>query len=255
MLEKRVNLFGVKIDDIPLKRAAFLAYKSIACGERRCFFTPNLQMLSSAKENDDIKKLLNSSSVSLPDGFSLKILAKMLGVTMENTVPGIDFGEALLEIAEREGAGVFLLGGKRGVAERAAKNIVNKYTRLKICGAFHGYFEEKHVYAVCKMIEKSKADVLIVCQGFPRQERFARLVMKKVDCIKVVVCLGGSIDIWSGDVKRAPEPMRAFHLEWLWRIANDPSRCTRFARSLDAFPFAFKIGLKKYLSSGMKGRK
>lgn len=255
MLEKRVNLFGVKIDDIPLRRALLLARKSILGGERRIFFTPNLQMLSMARSDDKIKELLNSSSLSLPDGFSLKILAKISGKRIENTVPGIDFGEALLKIAEREGARVFLLGGERGVAKRAAKNILKKHPKLKICGAFHGYFKREHADAVCKMIEKSGADVLIVCQGFPRQENFARIVMRNSKSVKVVACLGGSLDVWAGDKARAPEYFRDCHLEWLWRIANEPSRIVDFLKSLDAFPYALKSGLEKILACGIKGQK
>ena len=255
MLEKRVNLFGVRIDDSTLRRAALLARKSILSGERRSFFTPNLQMLSRAREDEKIKELLNSASVSLPDGFSLKILAKISGRRIENTVPGIDFGEALLKIAEKEGARVFLLGGKRGVAKRAAKKLLEKHPRLKICGAFHGYFKHCQAEAVCKMIEKSGADVLIVCQGFPRQEKFARLAMQKARSVKAVACLGGSLDVWAGDKERAPECLRDCHLEWLWRIANEPSRCAEFIKSLDLFPVAFKGGLEKILSCGIKEQK
>ena len=255
MLEKRVNLFGVRIDDITLRRAALLARKSILLGERRCFFTPNLQMLSKARGNDEIKELLNSSSISLPDGFSLKILVGILGKRVENTVPGIDFGEELLKISEKEGARVFLLGGRRGVAKRAAKKLFEKHQRLKICGVFHGYFKSEHAGAVCKMIEKSGADVLIVCQGFPRQEEFARFVMSESKSVKVVACLGGSIDVWAGDIKRAPECLRDCHLEWLWRILNEPSRCAEFIKSLDVFPSALRCGLEKILSYGIKGQK
>ena len=204
MLRKRVNLFGVDVDDISLCHATFLAYKSIKGGKRRSFFTPNLEMLSYASRDEEIQRLLNSSTVSLPDGYSLKMIGKILGKEIKNTVAGIEFGEALLEIADKEGTRVFLLGGKRGVAEKAAENILFKYPNLKICGTLHGFFNQNHAIKVSQMIEKSRAEILIVCQGFPKQERFANYMMENSECIKVVACLGGALDVWSGDLRRAP---------------------------------------------------
>ena len=252
MLRKRVNLLGINIDDISLDRATFLAYKSLRGGKRRSFFTPNLEMLSSAQKNEEIKKMLNSASVSLPDGFSLKIIAKILGKEIKHTVAGIEFGEALVEIAEKEGARVFLLGGRKGVAPRAAKSILAKHPSLRVCGTFHGYFKAKHIPAVARMIEKSGADILIVCQGFPKQEHFANFVMKNTEFVKVVACLGGAFDIWSGDLERAPKSMRDIHAEWLWRIIQEPSRLERFVKSLDAFPCALEKGIEKMILCGMK---
>lgn len=255
MLQKRVNLLGIKIDDISMKRATFLALKSIRGGDRRCFFTPNLQMLSDAHENDEIKELLNSSSVSLPDGAGLKLVARIIGIDLENTVVGIDFGERLLSLAEREGAKVFLLGGERGVAGRAAKRIMEKHPRIRICGAFHGYFKPQQAGAVCRMIERSDADILIVCQGFPRQELFARFVMERSEGIKVIACLGGSLDVWSGDLLRAPVWMREIRLEWLFRLLQEPSRCARFLHSLDILGIALERRIEKMLLRGIKEQK
>lgn len=255
MLRKRVNLFGAYIDDISLKHAVLLARQSLCGGEKRCFFTPNLEMISRARREEQIKELLNSSSVALPDGFGLKILASIMQKKIENTVAGIDFGENLLRLAEREGAKVFLLGAERGVVQKAARNILTKHPRLDICGAFHGYFKQEQSGAVCRMIEKSGADTLIVCQGFPRQEEFARLMMSRENSLKVIACLGGSLDVWSGKVSRSPKLMRDIHLEWLWRMANEPSRCARFVKSLDAITGALEKRMVKILFCGINEQK
>jgi N-acetylglucosaminyldiphosphoundecaprenol N-acetyl-beta-D-mannosaminyltransferase len=251
MLQKRINLFGVDIDDISLDRATFLAYKSIRGGKRRSFFTPNLEMLSGALGDEKLLQALNSASVSLPDGYSLKIVAKILGKEIKNTVPGIDFGERLLELCEKEGARVFLLGGKRGVASRAAKSIVRKHPEIKICGTFHGYFKSCDVAAVCRMIEKSRADALIVCRGFPKQELFALQAMKKLDRLKVVTCLGGAFDVWAESSRRAPTCVRNMHLEWMWRIMEEPSRCFRLVSSLDVMIKAMDARFEKIIDLGI----
>ena len=238
-----------------MDRAVFLAYKSIMGGERRCFFTPNMQMLSSAQKEKRTKELLNSASVSLPDGAGLKLVAKLVGTEIKNTVAGIDFGERLFGLAEKERARVFILGGGREVAERAAKNIMKKHPRIKICGTFHGYFKPQHTSAVCRMIEMSAPDVLIVCQGFPKQERFARFVMRNTSCVKVIACLGGSLDVWAGDLLRAPQWMRSMQLEWLFRLLQEPSRCARFVRSCDVLGIALEKRIEKMLLCGMKEQK
>ncbi len=251
MLQKRVNLFGVRIDDIDMKRALLFACKSLRGGERRCFFTINPEMLARAVDEERIKRLLNSSSVSLPDGFGLKLVGKILGNEVKHTTPGIDFGEGLISVASKTRARVFFLGGKRGVAHRAARNMLIKYPGLIPCGAFHGYFKKEHTSAVIKMIEKSGADIVIVCLGFPRQEGFALKLMEQTQAIKVVACLGGSFDVWSGEVERASECLRRLHLEWLYRVARQPSRVFRLVKSFDAVLYAGKSRLEKMIACGI----
>ncbi len=234
MLRKRVNLFGVWIDDISLGGALLLAEKSLAeNGKARSFFTPNLEMIAAARGDKRIKKLLNMSSVALPDGFSLKIIAKALGKEIVNTVPGIDFGEELFELAQKLGAGVFLLGGRRGVAKEAARRLRLRYPKLNICGTHHGYFESGGEGDVLDAIERSGPQILIVCRGFPRQESFAaKCIMGALPSIKVVACLGGALDVWSGRSERAPKLMRKIHLEWLYRVAREPKRLSRLFSAL-----------------------
>ena len=91
--------------------------------------------------------------------------------------------------------------------------------------------------------------------GFPRQEKFVSQYRDVLPCVKVFACLGGSLDVWSGDVRRAPAIIRKAHLEWLWRIILEPERLTRFACSLDVIFAAMGLGMRKILPyRGMKAR-
>ena len=255
MLQKRVNLFGLLVDDVDLAKALSFAENSLGDVKARVFFTPNLEMLSAAYRSEGARRMLSGSDVSLPDGFGLKIVSGLLGEPLENTVPGIDFGEGLLRLASQRGDGVFLLGGREGVAERAAQVLSSKYRKLRICGVHHGYFGDDEAPLVCEKINASGARILIVCRGFPRQEKFVSQYRDVLPCAKVFACLGGSLDVWSGDVRRAPAIIRKAHLEWLWRIILEPERLTRFVCSLDVISAAIRISIRKILSfRGMKAR-
>lgn len=250
MLQKRINLFGLLVDDVDLSGAILLAESSLGEGKSRVFFTPNLEMLSGACRSEGILKILKSADVSLPDGFGLRLVAKLLGVPLSNTVAGIDFGEGLLSIAASGGLGVFLLGGREGVAERAARALASKYQNLRICGVHHGYFGDDEAPLVCEKINASGARILIVCRGFPRQEKFVADYRNVLPCVKVFACLGGSLDVWAGDICRAPEIIRKARLEWLWRIILEPERLSRFIISLDVIFNALGVFLKRITAFG-----
>lgn len=245
MLKKRVNLFGLFVDDISLRRAIELARNSILGAERRCFFTPNLEMLEMARKHEDIRDLMNSASVLLPDGIGVVLASRFLNSPVKNKVAGIDFGEELIALCERENKSIFLLGGKSGVAKMAAKKLLKKHPKLKICGIHNGYFEEDDESVIVEKINSANPDVLIACMGFPKQEAFVNKYKNELPSVKVFACLGGALDIWSGRKIRSPKILRNAHLEWLWRTILEPERIIRVAGSVPALMVAAKNGFKK----------
>ena len=253
MLQKKVNLFGLLIDDIDMEGAIEISREALAPGEQKSFFTPNLEILDGARKSAGVCDVLNSANVSLPDGVGVKIVGRLLGKPINNTVAGIDFGENLFKLASKEGKSVFLLGGKEGVAERAANRLQAEYSNLQISGVHHGYFGEDELNTVCRKINDSKAEVLIVCRGFPRQEKFVFMAKYRLPNVKIFACLGGAIDIWSGAKKRAPAFVVKLRLEWFWRIIGESERAKRFLISLDTLFEAIKIWFKNLLYRlGMK---
>ena len=247
MLKKYVNLFGLCIDDIPLSRAVGLARTSLHSAEQRIFFTPNLEMLEAARKSDEIKVLLNSASILLPDGVGVLLASRLSDTPIANKVAGIDFGEELIALAEREKKSIFLLGGRAGVAKKAAKNLLKKHPDLKICGIHNGYFENED--EVVLKIQKSEPDILIVCMGFPRQEEFVSNHKDQFSNVNVIACLGGALDVWSGKKKRAPTLLQRAHLEWAWRTLLEPKRALRLVKSLPALTFALENKFQKLVNN------
>ena len=122
---------------------------------------------------------------------------------------------------------LYLLGSKPGVGELAGQNMREKHPGLRICGIADGYFKDEDE-AVGK-IRASGADVLFVCLGAPKQERFMVRHRQELP-VRLMIGLGGSLDAFAGTVKRAPKWMIRLNLEWLYRLLKEPKRFGRMLR-------------------------
>ena len=219
-----IQLHGVNIHNTTLPEAVDYALS----GEHSpCWIvTPNALMLDSCKREPKNATLLSEADLAIPDGAGVLMAAKRQGTPLSCRVAGIEFGEALLARASEDGLRVFLLGGKEGVAERAAKSLCQKYPSLCICGTSWGYFAKsgEEDRRVISYIRACRPDVLLVCMGFPMQEEWIDMHMHLLDGVRVVAGLGGSLDVWSGDLRRAPKIVSHMGLEWAWRMAKEPKR-------------------------------
>lgn len=221
---EEIKLYGVKIDNVTKNEAVYRAL--CHTGEPCVVFTPNALMLERARQDNELANLLNRASLSLPDGAGVLWAAEKMGTPLSERVAGIDFGTEILARAERAGLRVFLLGAGEGVAERAAENLRKKHPRLCICGTTWGYFQkdgEENIRTI-SYIRACRPDVLFVCMGFPVQEHWVIENLHHLTDIRVIACLGGSFDIWAGDLHRAPVWMSRAGMEWLWRMLCQPKR-------------------------------
>ena len=219
-----IKLYGVKIDNVTKDAAVYQSLR--ATGEPCVVFTPNALMLERARRDARLAELLNRASLSLPDGRGVLLAAEKMGTPLAERVAGIDFGAELLLRAERAGLRVFLLGGGEGVAARAAEELRKKHPRLCICGTTWGYFNKdgEENLQVVSYIRACRPHILFVCMGFPVQERWVIENLHHLTDIRVIACLGGSLDVWAGDLSRAPKWMSHSGLEWLWRMLCQPKR-------------------------------
>ncbi|MBQ8311451.1 MAG: WecB/TagA/CpsF family glycosyltransferase [Clostridia bacterium] len=220
----RICLYGVGIDNVTMGEAVKIALAQV--GAPCVVFTPNAVMLDAARREAALCELLGRASLSLPDGMGVVRLAKRRGTPLKERVAGIDFGEALLERAAKEKLRVFLLGGGEGVAAQAARRLQMRYPSLCICGTAWGYFDKngEENQEVLARIHASRADILLVCMGFPLQEQWITDNLHALSDVRVIAGLGGSLDVWSGRVNRAPAPVSKMGLEWAWRMLREPRR-------------------------------
>lgn len=209
--------------------ALAICTERIAQGKKTSLFTPNSEMIYRASKSKDLLKILNSADILFPDGIGSYIGMKISRNPVRERTSGIDLAEFLLKEASRRGHKVFLLGAKDGIASKATKNLKLKYKGLNICGYHHGYFDKSGSKndEIIKKINSSGADILFVCFGFPNQEKWIANNLSSLNTVKLAVGLGGSLDVWSGNIKRAPVFVSKLGLEWLWRILKDPKRLKR----------------------------
>lgn len=226
----KTDVMGLMIDDATKSEALDSAEKYL-CGDGRAalVFTPNAEIAYACAADEKMLSLVNSAEIVLPDGEGVLKAAKMLGTPLKEKVAGVEFGYSLAGMCGQYGKSLFILGGKPGVAEKAAGYLMSEFDGLTVSGTHDGYFEKtgEESDRVIERINASGAEVLFVCLGFPAQEKWAAENRDKLTAAKLVACLGGSVDVYAGTVKRAPKLFVSLKLEWLYRLVKQPRRLGR----------------------------
>lgn len=223
----RVDVLGVSFDNITPEEAVDRALAMLEEDRPHLAATPNPEMIQRAEKDPAFAKVLSEADLVLPDGIGVIYAARILGRPLKGRVTGVDFASALMEKLAGTDRRLFLLGAKPGVAEEAARRLAARYPGLDICGTHDGYFQDDA--PVVEAIRASRADVVFVCLGFPKQEMWAAAHGAEAGA-KLYVGLGGSLDVFAGKVERAPEKMQKLGLEWLYRLYKEPSRIGRMAK-------------------------
>ena len=223
----KTDVLGVRFDNLTMNEALDRAEELASSGAGHYVVTPNPEFIQTAKKNEEFRRLLNEADLAVADGIGVIYAAKILGRPLKEKVTGIGLATGLCERMAEKGQKLFLLGAKPGVAEEAAENLQNRYPGLLLCGTHDGYFSDDT--PVVEQIRRSEADVVFVCLGAPKQEMW--MARNGEACgAKLLLGLGGSLDVFAGRVKRAPEGWQKLGLEWLYRLIKQPSRIGRMAR-------------------------
>ena len=197
----RTEIMGVSFDNVTLEEAVRTGAKLAEGPGFSYVVTPNPEIVNAARADSSYQEVLNRATLVLPDGIGVIKAAKILGRPLKERVPGIDFASGVMSRLEKKGGRLFLLGAKPGVAEQAAENLKAKYPGLVICGTNDGYFRDDA--PVVEKIRAAEPDVAFVCLGFPRQERWMAEFGPQTGA-HLMIGLGGALDVFSGNTKRAP---------------------------------------------------
>lgn len=207
-------------------------------GLKTAVFTPNVEILAKCVKDAEADRIIRCGDLLLPDGIGVYIAAKLRGYRPRERTNGIDLAEKLMQDHGGE-ISLFLLGAKPGVAERAASRLRERHPNLRAVGHHHGYFSEEENESLVQMINKSGADTVFVCLGSPRQEEWIIKNLPRLKNVSLAIGLGGSLDVWSGSLRRAPSIFRKLGLEWLFRICISPERLKRLPALLCFIPLCF----------------
>ncbi len=191
-------------------------------------YTPNPEIIMKAERDSDYRAALNRGSLVVPDGIGVVLASKFRRGRVRERITGIGLLERLLGFAEKYGRSVFLLGASPGVADAAAAKMLEKFPKLVFAGKRHGYFTVDEERAVAEEIAAANPFLLVAALGAPKQEFF---IDRYADIIGATAAIGvgGALDVWAGNVRRAPAFISKIGLEWLYRALSQPSRIPRLA--------------------------
>ena len=223
----RIDVMGVGFDSLTMDEAVARARDLMA--ERRAAYvvTPNPEIVMLCRDDPAAMQAVQGADLVLPDGIGVIYGAKILGTPLRAKLPGIDFASALMAQMGQEGKSVFLLGAKPGVAEEAGSRICTQYPNLVLCGTHDGYFDNEA--PVVRAVSQAAPDLLFVCLGAPKQEKWMAR-WGALTGAKLAIGLGGALDVFAGNVDRAPEKWRRMGLEWAYRLSREPKRIGRMAK-------------------------
>lgn len=187
----------------------------------------NVDVVIKIEKDSKLKKVTDEADMVLIDGKPLIWISKWHKQPIKEKVSGSDLVPALCSHAAKQGYSVFIIGGKDGVAEKAKQNLQSQYDGINIVGTYSPPFgfenDNSELLKINNMITACHPDILIVCFGCPKQEKWIYDHYKDYDAT-VSVCAGATVDFLAGNVKRAPKWMSNHGLEWLYRFFQEPKR-------------------------------
>ncbi len=274
-----INILGVNLDnDISLEVFSRRILDFLESNNQNYIVTPNPEIILKSRKDEEFFYILNKASLSLPDGFGLKLSATLMGKKIKR-LTGADAILEILRIAEEKNKKVLIVNNKKGLSSSSEISIAlsNRYPNLKFLIEEADFdfsistkrelinfdFEKKNIFTkFAKKIEKRvndkldflvpnkildfSPDVMICNFGAPYQEKFIFHNLGKVPSVKIGIGIGGALDFLTGKIKRAPKWMRFLGLEWLWRLIKQPKRFKRIFRAV--FIFMNKFLYWKFLA-------
>lgn len=189
----------------------------------------NPEILFNGLQNERLNKNFKEDySLIVPDGVGTVIASKIVKSPVKEKLAGIEVMKNIIEIATKEGKGIYLLGAKEEVLNKCIDNLKKTYPAIKILGSHNGYFDLDNCTEIVNDIKDKAPWAIFVAMGCPRQEQFIEEHILELPC-KIYMGVGGSFDVFAGNVKRAPKWMLKLGLEWLYRVAKEPWRIKRLS--------------------------
>lgn len=226
MERKTVKLQGFNVDTFDFNSA--VDYAKTNGGQ---IVTINPEMISCAKKNKHLAEIINNAELVVPDGIGVEIGLKILGHKVRR-IAGIELGRRLVDEFAKAGKRIAMVGAKPEIIQKASENLKNEVQNLNLVYIQDGYFKDDE--RVLNELRNSAPDLVLVALGSPKQEEFiskAKTLLPQA----LMIGLGGSFDVWSGVIERAPEFYQKAGLEWLYRTVKEPKRFKRIFPTLPLF--------------------
>lgn len=195
-------------------------------GNPHHIITADASMLVMAQSDTALFEIITKAEMVTPDSIGVLWASKRLGKPIKERVSGVVIGERLCALSAQKGYRIFFVGAAPGVAQQAAAKMQEKYPGCQIVGFRDGYFKPEEEENILNEISHTKPDILLVAMGIPKQEKWITKHRARLG-IPVMIGVGGTLDVLSGQVKRAPILMQKLSLEWLWRVLSNPKKINK----------------------------
>jgi N-acetylglucosaminyldiphosphoundecaprenol N-acetyl-beta-D-mannosaminyltransferase len=218
------NLLGVNVSNETYEQITEKLLDRIRHNQKSFIVAIHPEKIMKAQSDAKLMELLNKADFQIPDGVGIILASKLKGGKIRQRVTGIDLMMYLCEAFAKNNKSIFLYGGQPGVAEKACECLKILYPNINITGVLNGY--EKDEQIIRSTINRANPDIVFVALGSPVQEYW---IVNNMDHLSAQVFqgVGGSFDVISGRVKRAPSFFRKLGLEWLYRLLKEPVRWKR----------------------------
>ena len=221
--DHRIRVLGVPVDRVTMEDCLARTGAFIQSGNPHLVITADASGIVQAQSDPELMRLYESADLVTPDSAGVLWAAKRQGQPLAERVSGVDIVDHVCRLSSERGWRIFFLGAAPGIAEQAAERMRLRHPGCNIVGTRHGFFPAESDEVVAAEVAQSTPDVLFVGMGIPRQEKFIRATEHIIGA-KVSLGVGGSFDVFSGRVRRAPRVFQRLHLEWLWRLMQNPKK-------------------------------
>lgn len=232
-----VSVFEIPFSKLSMKDTVKYLTEAVQSGQPHHVITANPIMVMTAVNNQEYKEMMQSAEIIVPDGTGIVWAAGVGGDPLEGRVTGFELLHELLKVGETYRWKFFLLGTTAEVIQEAAERLQMQYPAAIICGCRDGFFGPDEDAAVIEQIRAASPDILFVARGADNQEPWIAQHKQALQ-VPVVMGVGGSFDIISGKLKRAPKVFQKLRLEWFYRLLKEP---TRYKRMLALPKFVVKV--------------
>lgn len=239
-MERKIDILGVDFDNLTFDETLELVETKIRNKESTHLLGMNADKINELDKSDyKYKEIVLTADIINPDGFSVILASNFLGKPLPERIAGIDLMQKLIERAAFNGYSLYFLGAKDHVVRKVVKNVSAQYPNINICGFRNGYFSDEEQLDITKDLMLKKPDIVFIGITSPKKEYLIDFFMKqKVN--SVFMGVGGSFDVLSGEIRRAPKWMQKSGFEWIFRVMQEPRRLFKryfFGNSL----FVYKV--------------
>lgn len=243
---QRVGILDAAVDCIDMTTALELVEHLIGeAKQASTVLSVNPEKIYALRQDSFLRNFFYKATILIPDGIGIVLAMRMKGLKAER-VAGADLMQQICAQAEKKGYRIFIYGAKEDVNCGAVERLRERHPAIQIVGRANGYVKEEDMDALVAQINESKAEILFVALGSPRQEKWMAKYLDQLITVKICQGIGGTLDTIVGTVKRAPLFMQRLNLEWLYRLLQQP---TRAGRQIKLLRYVWEIGLDRLRSS------